>query len=104
MSVDKAKDTPPKKPTTDNEIVEAKPESSTETENKPDATPKKGKVWARVRSQYPKPTRTTGTTFLERRKRDSTSSRLRGDLCSCGSFSVVGRWRWAGTGCQCSYH
>ena len=36
MSVDKAKDTPPKKPSTDNKIVEAKPESSTKTENKPD--------------------------------------------------------------------
>jgi hypothetical protein len=34
MSVDKAKDTPPKKPITDNKIVEAKPESSTTTENK----------------------------------------------------------------------
>lgn len=41
MSVDKSKDTSPKKPITQNEIVEAKPESSTKTENKPDATPKK---------------------------------------------------------------
>jgi hypothetical protein len=41
MSVDKAKDTPPKKPVIENKIVEAKPESSTKTENKPDATPKK---------------------------------------------------------------
>jgi hypothetical protein len=47
MSVDKAKDTAPKKPNTENKIVEAKPESSTKpqsptkTENKPDATPKK---------------------------------------------------------------
>jgi hypothetical protein len=47
MSVDKAKDTAPKKPITENKIVEAKPESatkpesSTKTENKPDATPKK---------------------------------------------------------------
>jgi hypothetical protein len=40
MSVDKAKDTSPEKPITD-KIVEAKPESSTKTENKPDATPKK---------------------------------------------------------------
>ena len=40
MSVDKAKDTSPKKPITENKI-EAKPESSTKTENKPDATPKK---------------------------------------------------------------
>ena len=40
MSVDKAKDTSPKKPITEN-IVEAKPKSSTKTENKPDATPKK---------------------------------------------------------------
>jgi hypothetical protein len=39
MSVDKAKDTPPKKPITENKIVEAKP--STKAENKPDATPKK---------------------------------------------------------------
>jgi hypothetical protein len=35
MSVDKAKDTSPKKPMTENKIVEAKPESSTNT------TPKK---------------------------------------------------------------
>lgn len=37
MSVDKAKDIPSKKPTTENKIVEAKPESSTKT----DTTPKK---------------------------------------------------------------
>jgi len=41
MSVDKAKDTSPKKPITENKVVEAKPEQSTKTENKPDATPKK---------------------------------------------------------------
>lgn len=41
MSVDKAKDTSPKKPITETKIVEAKPESSTKTENKPDVTPKK---------------------------------------------------------------
>ena len=34
MSVDKAKDTSPKKPITQNKIAEAKPESSTSTENK----------------------------------------------------------------------
>ena len=47
MSVDKAKDTPPKKPVVENKIVEAKPESTTKpesatkTESKPDATSKK---------------------------------------------------------------
>jgi len=41
MSVDKAKDTPPKKPIAENKIVEAKPESPAKAENKPDATPKK---------------------------------------------------------------
>jgi hypothetical protein len=41
MSVDKAKDTSVKKPETENKIVEAKPESSPKTENKPDAKPKK---------------------------------------------------------------
>jgi hypothetical protein len=41
MSVDKAKDTSPKKPMTENKIVEAKPGSSTKTENKRDATPRK---------------------------------------------------------------
>ena len=41
MSVDEAKDTSPKKPMTENKIVEAKPESSIKTENKRDATPKK---------------------------------------------------------------
>ena len=43
MSVDKAKDTSPKKPITENNIVEAKPESSTKTENKPDAKISLGK-------------------------------------------------------------
>jgi hypothetical protein len=41
MSVDKAKDTSPKEPMTENKIVEAKPENSTKAENKRDATPKK---------------------------------------------------------------
>jgi hypothetical protein len=44
MSVDKVKDTSPKKPIAENKIVEAKPESPTKAEdkpNKPDATPKK---------------------------------------------------------------
>ena len=77
MSVDKAKDTSPKKTITENKIVEAKPESSTKTENKPDATPKK-QVMARVRSQYPKPIRTIGTTFLGKRKSDSTCRQLHG--------------------------
>ena len=40
MSVDKAKDTSPKRSNTENKIVEAKPESSTKTENKPDGAPK----------------------------------------------------------------
>ena len=41
MSVDKAKDTVPKKPIAENKIVDAKPESPTKTENKSDATPQK---------------------------------------------------------------
>jgi hypothetical protein len=41
MSADKVKDTSPKKPIAGNKIVEAKPESPTKTENKPDTTPKK---------------------------------------------------------------
>jgi hypothetical protein len=41
MSVDKTKDTVPKKPIAENKIVDAKPESPTKTENKPDATPQK---------------------------------------------------------------
>ena len=41
MSVDKAKDTSPKKPAAENKIVEAKSDSPTKTENKPDAKPKK---------------------------------------------------------------
>jgi hypothetical protein len=40
MSVDKAKDSSSKKPITENKVVEAKPESSTTTENKPDAASK----------------------------------------------------------------
>ena len=41
MSVDKAKDTPPKKTIAESKIVEAKPESPAKTENKRDAMPKK---------------------------------------------------------------
>ena len=41
MSVDKTKDTSPKKAVVENKIVEAKPESSAKKESKPDATPKK---------------------------------------------------------------
>jgi hypothetical protein len=41
MSVNKAKDTSPRTPKAENKVVEAKPESSTKTENKPDATPKR---------------------------------------------------------------
>ena len=41
MSVDKAKDPPPKKPIAENKVVEAKPESSTKTVIKQDAKPKK---------------------------------------------------------------
>ena len=41
MSVDKAKDTSPKKPITENKVAEAKSESSTNTENKPQTIPKK---------------------------------------------------------------
>jgi hypothetical protein len=41
MSVDKVKDTSPKKPMAENKTVEAKTESSTKTENKSNATPKK---------------------------------------------------------------
>lgn len=41
MSVDKAKDASPKKPITENKIVDAKQESSTKTENKPEVTSKK---------------------------------------------------------------
>lgn len=41
MSVNKAKDTSPKAPNAENKVVEAKPESSTKTENKPDDARKK---------------------------------------------------------------
>ena len=41
MSVDKAKDTSPKKPITENKIVETKPETSTAAENKPDVASKR---------------------------------------------------------------
>ena len=68
MSVDKAKDPPPKKPIAENKVVEAKPNPL--PRRKANRTPhQKNKVWARVRSQYPKPTRTTGTTFSEKKKR-----------------------------------
>jgi hypothetical protein len=39
MSVNKVKDTGPKKPIADNKIVDAKPESPAKKENKSDATP-----------------------------------------------------------------
>lgn len=41
MPIDKAKDTSPTKPVTENKVVEAKPESSAKTDNKPNAPPKK---------------------------------------------------------------
>ena len=41
MSVDKAKDSSSNKPITENKVIEAKPDSSTTTENKPDAASKK---------------------------------------------------------------
>ena len=41
MSVDKAKDSSSKKPITENKIVDAEPESSTTSENKPEVTSKK---------------------------------------------------------------
>ena len=41
MSVDKAKDQSPKKSIAENKVVEAKPESSSNTESQTDATPKK---------------------------------------------------------------
>ena len=41
MPIDKAKDTSTTKPLTENKVVEAKPDSSTKTENKPGDTPKK---------------------------------------------------------------
>ena len=40
MSVDKAKDSFPKKPVTEKKTIEAKPEPPTKAENKPDAAPK----------------------------------------------------------------
>jgi hypothetical protein len=93
MSVDKAKDTSPKEPMTENKIVEAKPENSTKAENRRDATPKKqgmGEGQKPVSKAY----KDTGTTFLGRRKSDSSCCLLHGDdLCSRGSFSVVVRWR-----------
>ena len=55
MPVDKLKDTSVKKPIAENKIVEAKPESSTKTENKSDTTPKKQGMGG-VRSRCPKPT------------------------------------------------
>jgi hypothetical protein len=96
MSVDKAKDTPPKKPITENKIVDAKPESPTKTENKPDVTSKKQGMGEgqKVRSRYPKPTRTTGTTFLERRKSDSAAVYCRGPIQPwqfCDSPGLLGR-------------
>ncbi len=41
MSVDKAKDSSSKKPITETKTVDAKPESSTTTENKPEVTSRK---------------------------------------------------------------
>lgn len=41
MSVDKAKDSVPKKPIAENKIVDAKPETPTKKENNSDATPQR---------------------------------------------------------------
>src|SRR5467141_1979064 len=96
MSVDKAKDTSPKKPITENKIVEAKPESSTKTENKPDATPKKQGMGegqkpvskASIQSLQGQLERH----FWEEEKAIAPVIYCMGDLCS-RSFSVVVRWR-----------
>src|SRR5258708_37032358 len=91
MSVDKAKDTSPKKPITENKIVEAKPESSTKTENKPDATPKKqgmGEGQKPVSKAYKD---NWNDIFGKKKKRKHLSSAAWGNLCSRGSFTVVAR-------------
>ena len=79
MSVDKAKDTASEKAIPENKVVEAKPDSTSKIENKPDSPPmaesksdaprKEG--MGGVRRQYLRLTRTTGRTFLRRRKSDS---------------------------------
>ena len=92
MSVDKAKDTSPKKPITENKIVEAKPESSTKTENKPDATPKKqgmGEGQKAVSKAYKD---NWNDIFREEEKAIAPVVYCMGNLCSRGSFSVVVRW------------
>src|SRR5882672_2741501 len=97
MSVDKAKDTSPKKTITENKIVEAKPESSTKTENKPDAAPKKqgmGEGQKPVSKAYKD---NWNNIFWEKEEAIAPVVNCMGDLCSRGSFGV--RWRW----CQCSY-
>src|SRR3977135_1986073 len=100
MSVDKAKDTPPKKHITQNTIVEPKPEASTKTENKPDATPKKqgmGEGQKPVSKAYKDKLEQH---FWEKEKAIAPIVNCMGDLCSRGSFGV--RWRcWER--CQCSY-
>ncbi len=86
----KAKETPVKKTSSENKVAEAKTESSAKADNKSDTPAKtenqselpprpkisrtpsrRSKIWARVRRQYPKLTRTTGTTFLQKRKSGS---------------------------------
>jgi hypothetical protein len=100
MSVDKAKDTSPKKTITENKIVEAKPESSTKTENKPDATPKKqgmGEGQKPVSKAYKD---NWNNIFGKKEKAIAPVVNCMGDLCSRDSFGV--RWRcWER--CQCSY-
>ena len=98
MSVDRAKDTSSKKRSPRTRL--SKPSRNPLPRLKTNRTlHRKSKVWARVRSQYPEPTRTTGTTFLGKRKSDS-ACRLHGGPMRRGSFGV--RWRcWEK--CQCSY-
>src|SRR5712672_1559768 len=102
MSVDKGKDTSPK-----NQSLRtrwSKPSRNPLPRLKTNRTlHQKSKVWARVRSQYPKPTRTTGTTFLGKRKSDSTCHLLHGGTYAAAAVLV---WSFAGgvgRGCQCLY-
>jgi len=101
MSVDKAKDTSPKKPITENKIVDAKPESSTKTENSRtlDQKTRYGEGQKPVSKAY----KDNWNDIFGRRKSDSTCRLLHGGLMQPRQFLM---WSFAGgvgRGCQCSY-
>jgi hypothetical protein len=88
MSVDKAKDAPPKKSTTENKIVEAKPEPSTKTEKQTGRDTKK--------ARYGRGSEASIQSLQGQLERHFWKEEKAIALWSTAQGPVVGRWRCAG--------